>query len=84
MRSVTMYATVLPLANDHVYCSPKINTTSTFGQTVLIITQEVLKLIAAGKSNVIAYCPFMIKLISNPQVNQQEALLPDTGPYTLN
>ncbi|OXA50461.1 phosphatidylcholine:ceramide cholinephosphotransferase 1 isoform X1 [Folsomia candida] len=48
MRSVTMYATVLPLANDHVYCSPKINTTSTFGQTVLIITQEVLKLIAAG------------------------------------
>jgi shingomyelin synthase len=43
-----MYATVLPLANDHVYCSPKINTTSTFGQTVLIITEEVIKLIAAG------------------------------------
>jgi shingomyelin synthase len=43
-----MYATVLPLANNHVYCSPKINTTSTFGQTVLIVTEEVIKLIGAG------------------------------------
>jgi len=48
MRSVTMYVTVLPLANDHVYCSPKINTTASFGQTVLIVTTEVIKLITAG------------------------------------
>lgn len=48
MRSFTMYATVLPLANTHVYCSPKINTTSTFGQTALIVAEEVIKLLAAG------------------------------------
>lgn len=47
MRSVTMYATVLPLANDHVYCSPKLNTTS-FGEMMLTATTEVIKLIAAG------------------------------------
>jgi len=38
----------LPLANDHVYCSSKINQTLTFGQTVLTITEEVIKLIIAG------------------------------------
>jgi len=48
MRSITMYATVLPLANTHVYCSPKINTTLSFGQTALSVTKEVVKLILAG------------------------------------
>ncbi|ODN03753.1 Phosphatidylcholine:ceramide cholinephosphotransferase 2 [Orchesella cincta] len=47
MRSVTMYATVLPLANDHVYCSPKLNSTS-FGETMWAATREVLGLMAAG------------------------------------
>ncbi|CAL8110207.1 unnamed protein product [Orchesella dallaii] len=47
MRSITMYATVLPLANDHVYCSPKLNSTS-LGETMWVATKEGLKLMAAG------------------------------------
>jgi shingomyelin synthase len=48
MRSVTMYVTVLPLANTHVYCSPKINQSLSFGQTTLAVTKEVVKLVLAG------------------------------------
>lgn len=43
-----MYVTVLPLANDHVYCSPKMSESLTNGQKVLTIAEEVLRLLQSG------------------------------------
>lgn len=47
-RSVTMYVTVLPLANDHVYCSPKMSESLSVGQKILTIAEEVMKLLQSG------------------------------------
>ena len=41
MRSITMYATVLPVASKTYYCSPKANNTSP-----LLVTKRVLQLIS--------------------------------------
>ncbi|KAF4523590.1 hypothetical protein B566_EDAN016233 [Ephemera danica] len=41
MRSITMYVTVLPMANSTYYCSPKANTTS-----VLLIMRRSLQLLS--------------------------------------
>jgi len=43
MRSVTMYSTVLPVANYTVYCSPKSNSTS-----ARVILSRVRELIVGG------------------------------------
>lgn len=43
-----MFVTVLPLANDHVYCSPKMDKSLSYGQTILTIAEEVLRLLHSG------------------------------------
>ncbi|KAJ6646321.1 Phosphatidylcholine:ceramide cholinephosphotransferase 1 [Pseudolycoriella hygida] len=48
LRSVTMYVTVLPLANNHDICSPKMNDSLTAGQKFISIMGEVVQLLGSA------------------------------------